>query len=272
MSDHEEQNDVMNNDAEMADAQQADAELQPIDAQTVEDAGADAPSPKKHKYPPKPPSPGQLYITDLQKRLNEPAKHIRGKFWRLIEKRGQEFVEHYVTEAIRLEETGGLMTLDGSRRRTVGGIFFRLIKEQLTEAEWRYISPMPNQVAKKKKKEWEKKQKEKEGAAAEKAEKQQKQAKPQKQAGEKQAKPPKQPKQPPAPSYQPDEGLLTAQLPAGAPAVAKAKLKGLQTAAGLYHRKLAELSKNPKAGGYEMTKRTLENTEQQIRALLAENS
>ncbi|MCU0514961.1 MAG: phosphorylated adapter RNA export RNA-binding domain-containing protein [Anaerolineae bacterium] len=46
----------------------------------------------------------------------------------LIHHLGLDYVRGKVEETLRLEEQGGLMTQDGTRRRTPGGVFFYLIK------------------------------------------------------------------------------------------------------------------------------------------------
>lgn len=47
---------------------------------------------------------------------------------------GQELLEQLVSEAKDLESKGGMMTLNGSRRRTLGGVFFQLVRREIGPA------------------------------------------------------------------------------------------------------------------------------------------
>lgn len=50
---------------------------------------------------------------------------------RLISMVGEDQTWRLVAEAARVEEAGGMMTRDGSRRRTPGGVFFALARKAL---------------------------------------------------------------------------------------------------------------------------------------------
>lgn len=52
---------------------------------------------------------------------------------RIIEVLGQPRVFDLLKATLAVEESGGMRTLKGERRRTVGGTFFRLAKEQYGE-------------------------------------------------------------------------------------------------------------------------------------------
>ena len=54
---------------------------------------------------------------------------------------GEERVRAFVAEALAIEAQGGLMLPDGSRRRTLGGVFFHLLRKGVTSAEHRAIFP-----------------------------------------------------------------------------------------------------------------------------------
>jgi Phosphorylated adapter RNA export protein, RNA-binding domain len=54
---------------------------------------------------------------------------------------GEERVRAFVAEALATEAQGGLMLPDGSRRRTLGGVFFHLLRKGVTPAERRAIFP-----------------------------------------------------------------------------------------------------------------------------------
>ncbi len=54
---------------------------------------------------------------------------------RIVRTLGEERTRELVRHAKVVEEQGGMMLPDGSRRRTLGGVFFKLAKEQATPEE-----------------------------------------------------------------------------------------------------------------------------------------
>ncbi len=54
---------------------------------------------------------------------------------RIVRTLGEERTRELVRQAQAVEATGGMMLPDGSRRRTLGGVFFKLAKEQVTPEE-----------------------------------------------------------------------------------------------------------------------------------------
>jgi hypothetical protein len=42
-------------------------------------------------------------------------------------------------QALAIEKQGGMMTSDGTRRRTIGGVFFKLLKRQCTDEQFTRI-------------------------------------------------------------------------------------------------------------------------------------
>ena len=87
---------------------------------------------------PKPLDPvAQQIATILGETENVPLMHIR----RIVQTLGPERAVQLLEQAQLVEAQGGLMLLDGSRRRTLGGVFFRLVREQTTPAERRRIWP-----------------------------------------------------------------------------------------------------------------------------------
>jgi hypothetical protein len=49
----------------------------------------------------------------------------------LLKRYGSPKVSKMVDEAVEIDRNGGLFTNDGARRRTLGGIFFHLAKDEL---------------------------------------------------------------------------------------------------------------------------------------------
>ena len=79
----------------------------------------------------------QQIATTLGETENVPLLHIR----RIVQTLGPERALQLLDQAVTREAQGGLMLRDGSRRRTPGGVFFRLVREQTTSAERRRIWP-----------------------------------------------------------------------------------------------------------------------------------
>src|SRR5690349_15074008 len=79
----------------------------------------------------------QQIATTLGETEPVPLMHIR----RIVQTVGPERAVQLLAQAVATEAQGGLMLLDGSRRRTPGGVFFRLVREQTTPAERSRIWP-----------------------------------------------------------------------------------------------------------------------------------
>jgi hypothetical protein len=101
---------------------------------------------------PKPPKPldpvAQQIATTLGETEPVPLMHIR----RIVQTLGPDRALQLLDQAVATEAQGGLMLPDGSRRRTPGGVFFRLVREQTTPAErsriWPWTKkPKPNVVS-----------------------------------------------------------------------------------------------------------------------------
>lgn len=46
---------------------------------------------------------------------------------------GAERALALLAQTVQTEQQGGLLTLDGTRRRTLGGVYFKLIEDSLTK-------------------------------------------------------------------------------------------------------------------------------------------
>ena len=68
------------------------------------------------------------YITQ---QLGETAKQARGMIWRIVHECGAEQALEWLREAQEIEAHGGMLTGDGARRRTPGGVFFKLVRDRL---------------------------------------------------------------------------------------------------------------------------------------------
>ena len=90
-------------------------------------------SPREHATAP--------VVTAIAAQLGETAPLPRRQIAQALATLGEERVRALVTEALAIEAQGGLMLPDGSRRRTLGGVFFQLLREGVTPAERRVIFP-----------------------------------------------------------------------------------------------------------------------------------
>lgn len=77
-------------------------------------------------------------IKHIAETLNEPNIILVRKVIRLI---GPERAETCLQKTLEVEANGGMMTRDGSRRRTPGGVFFQVVRETSTNKERRRIFP-----------------------------------------------------------------------------------------------------------------------------------
>jgi hypothetical protein len=59
----------------------------------------------------------------------------------VLSKIGHDRTTALLAETLQCEESGGLLTTDGTRRRTPGGTFFHLVRQQLTPEERRRVFP-----------------------------------------------------------------------------------------------------------------------------------
>jgi PHAX RNA-binding domain len=88
--------------------------------------------------PTKPLDPAaQQIATTLGETKPVPLMHIR----RIVQTLGPDRTLQLLEQARTVEAQGGLTVVDASRRRTPGGVFFRLVRENTTPAERSRIWP-----------------------------------------------------------------------------------------------------------------------------------
>ena len=68
--------------------------------------------------------------------LHDPCHVLLARILRVL---GEERAVEILVEALTLESNGGLWLKDGSRRRSLGGTFLQLVKEQASPEERRTI-------------------------------------------------------------------------------------------------------------------------------------
>jgi phosphorylated adapter RNA export protein len=64
--------------------------------------------------------------------LQEPRRDVLTKVLRVL---GPDRTTAVLVETLQCEANGGLLTHDGTRRRTPGGVFFHLVRQQVSRAE-----------------------------------------------------------------------------------------------------------------------------------------
>ena len=77
----------------------------------------------------------------LAETLQEPKKALLAKVLRTL---GQERCQAIFTEACTIEASGGMLTRAGDRRRTPGGTFFHLVRQQCSKQERARLFPYPS--------------------------------------------------------------------------------------------------------------------------------
>jgi hypothetical protein len=89
-----------------------------------------------------PPADVDVLAVKIATTLGETASEARPQIARALEQHGHEFVQSLVDEALTIERGGGMPLPDSSRKRTLGGVFFRLLRERTRPAE-RGTAPPP---------------------------------------------------------------------------------------------------------------------------------
>jgi hypothetical protein len=97
-----------------------------------------------------PPSPEGLALAQkLAVTLGETEEKPIIQLARAVDYLGPEKAQAYTDEAVTLAAGEGILTRDGSRKRTPGGTFFALVRQRLVnpKKDWRKIKPVMKQKA-----------------------------------------------------------------------------------------------------------------------------
>ena len=81
---------------------------------------------------------GAVTVDTLAQALQEPKHALLLKVLRTL---GQDRCAAILADTLQCEAHGGMLTQDGTRRRTPGGVFFQLVKERATRQERRRLFP-----------------------------------------------------------------------------------------------------------------------------------
>ena len=85
-----------------------------------------------------PRAPIDPLTTEIAQSLNEPNVMLVD---RVVKGLGAERAHAFWQQALEIEANGGLMTADGQRRRTPGGVFFQLVRKGVSKKERKAIFP-----------------------------------------------------------------------------------------------------------------------------------
>jgi hypothetical protein len=77
-------------------------------------------------------------IDTLAETLQEPNRPLLGEVLRVL---GQDRCAAILADTLTCEASGGMLTRDGTRRRTPGGVFFQLVRERATARERHRLFP-----------------------------------------------------------------------------------------------------------------------------------
>jgi hypothetical protein len=81
------------------------------------------------------PNPITNTATTIAAQLDETAPGARATIWRTVRTLGPERAQAFVAQALEVEANGGMVIPDGSRKRTLGGIFFYLVRTRVSDKE-----------------------------------------------------------------------------------------------------------------------------------------
>ena len=81
------------------------------------------------------PNPITSTAATIADQLGETVGGARATIWRTVRTLGPERAQAFVAQAQEVEANGGMLIPDGSRKRTLGGIFFYLVRTQVSDDE-----------------------------------------------------------------------------------------------------------------------------------------
>ena len=105
----------------------------------VED-GQHQPAPTRPQLTPEHQALRQV-ATRIADTLDERAPGPRAQIARAVRVLGIERVQAFCAQALAVEQAGGMLLPDGSRRRTPGGVFFKLVRDGVSKRERGAIFP-----------------------------------------------------------------------------------------------------------------------------------
>lgn len=111
-------------------------------------ASEDKPAGPKLTTIPPPSAEGLAFAQKLAVLLGETEEKPIIQLARAVDYLGQEKAQEYAEEAVALAAGEGILTKDGSRKRTPGGTFFALVRMRLPrKKDWRKIKPIMKPIS-----------------------------------------------------------------------------------------------------------------------------
>src|SRR5689334_14826049 len=96
-----------------------------------------------------PASPAAI-AADIALKLGETGRHAKHQIAQVVELLGPDAAQALLEETQQIEQAGGMLTNDESRRRTPGGIWLHLAKERVSDEDRARIFPKWGKSHKKK--------------------------------------------------------------------------------------------------------------------------
>ena len=93
----------------------------------------------------------QKHGKELATALGETDKDVVNSLSRIIQYKGLAWAVDCYDATAKVEAEGGMLVPDGSRRRTMGGVFFSLAKKEMTGGERWFIFQLPKDSPRSKK-------------------------------------------------------------------------------------------------------------------------
>lgn len=90
---------------------------------------------------PKPLAPDQPLIDQIATELGETAPQALAQLRRIVRVLGRDRALAFLRQTQEVESQGGMLLPDGSRKRTTGGVSFRLVRDQVPPEERRAVFP-----------------------------------------------------------------------------------------------------------------------------------
>jgi hypothetical protein len=190
--------------------------------------------------PKRPPDPARharsRHANKISRKLKEKELRYRKQVSKIIYLCGHDFADEVFEQTLEVEANGGMMILNGKRRRTPGGVFVYLAKGRMTDEQYLAFVGKPRN---------------KKTAAVSPTQE-----------------PPSEPVADESVQETPPEEIPPT-LPENLPPEVQAKLKPLYAAAKQFQQRIADIETSGKSAGLQSAKLMLKATQQKITAIEA---
>ena len=83
---------------------------------------------------------------EIADQLGETTMQVRNTLWRSVKVLGVDRARELLERTLAIEAEGGMLTADGSKRRTSGGVFLALVKDAVNAKDRAYIFLAPKRT------------------------------------------------------------------------------------------------------------------------------